>query len=100
MSLHQALKKSGIEDFRFHDLRHTFASNLVMAGEDINTIAELLGHKHLEMTKRYAHLSPKFKKRAVNILDQVLGETGNVIDLQEARMGERDDLFCPDKYLS
>lgn len=89
MSFHQALERSGIEDFKFHDLRHTFASNLVMAGEDLNTVAELLGHKSLEMTRRYAHLSPKFKKRAVNILDQVLGETRKVIDLQEARMEQK-----------
>ncbi len=74
MSFHQALEKSGIHDFRFHDLRHTFASNLVMAGEDLNTVGELLGHKHLTMTKRYAHLSPAFKKRAVNVLDQVMSQ--------------------------
>ena len=71
-SFHQALEKAEIEDFHFHDLRHTFASNLVMAGEDLNTVGELLGHKDLKMTKRYAHLSPKFKKRAVNVLDEIL----------------------------
>jgi integrase len=73
-SFHTALKKSGIEDFKFHDLRHCFASALVMAGEDLYTVAELLGHKSLEMTKRYAHLSPKFKKRAVNVLDRIMSQ--------------------------
>jgi len=45
-----------------------------MSEKDINIVAELLGHKHLEMTKRYAHLSPKFKKRAVNVLDRVMSQ--------------------------
>jgi len=65
-----ALKKSGILNFRFHDLRHTFASQLVMAGVDINTVRELLGHKDIRMTLRYSHLSSDYKRRAVDILGQ------------------------------
>ena len=65
-----ALKKSGINNFRFHDLRHTFASHLVMSGIDLNTIRELLGHKSLEMTLRYSHLSSNHKKRAVDVLSK------------------------------
>jgi integrase len=71
-SFETAVRKSGIEDFRFHDLRHTFASNLVMEGIDIMTIKELMGHKDLTMTLRYSHLAPNHKMRAVNILDQVM----------------------------
>ncbi|HWR89106.1 MAG TPA: site-specific integrase, partial [Dissulfurispiraceae bacterium] len=64
-----AMKKAGIVDFRFHDLRHTFASHLVMAGVDITTVSKLLGHKSLTMTLRYSHLAPDHLSRAVNVLD-------------------------------
>lgn len=50
---HRALHASGIEGFVFHDLRHTFASHLVMAGVDLLTVNEFLGHKDLSMTLRY-----------------------------------------------
>ena len=62
------LKKCGIIDFKFHDMRHTFASHLVMSGIDIKTVQELMGHKSIEMTLRYSHLSPDHKKKAVDIL--------------------------------
>ena len=65
-----AMKKSHIGNFRFHDLRHTFASQLVMKGVDLRTVQELLGHKSIEMTVRYAHLSPNHKQAAVERLCQ------------------------------
>jgi len=67
-----ALRRAGIKDFHFHDLRHTFASHLVMAGVDITTVKELLGHKTLTMTLRYAHLAPSHKVKAVDILDNTI----------------------------
>ncbi|MEK6645316.1 MAG: tyrosine-type recombinase/integrase [Candidatus Firestonebacteria bacterium] len=67
-SFEKAVKMARIEDFKFHDTRHSFASHLVMNGVDLVTVKELMRHKTIAMTLRYAHLSPKHKKEAVESL--------------------------------
>jgi integrase len=69
-----AVRRAGITDFTFHDLRHTFASRLVMAGVDLATVKELMGHKHIAMTLRYAHLTPGHKRAAVEVLSGGAGK--------------------------
>jgi len=67
-SFRAALRRAKIKNFRFHDLRHTFASHLVMRGVGLKTVQELLGHKTINMTVRYSHLSPDHKRAAVEKL--------------------------------
>ena len=75
MTFLRICKRLGIEDFRFHDLRHTAASWLRMQGADIHTVALLLGHKDLRMAARYQHLSPTFLADAVSKLDSAYALT-------------------------
>jgi len=60
-----ALKKAGIENFHYHCLRHSFGSRCCNAGVDITTIAQLMGHKDINLTKRYSHPSPEHLVEAV-----------------------------------
>ena len=71
-SFKTALKRAGIKDFHFHDLRHTCASHLIMSGVDLPTVSKLVGHKDIKMTLRYAHLAPSHMTKAVDILDRTL----------------------------
>ena len=64
-----ALSRAGITDFRPHDLRHTFASHYLMRGGSLKGLKEVLGHKDIKMTMRYAHLSKEFAKEEIQILN-------------------------------
>lgn len=63
------LKKSGLADFHFHDLRHTFATRMVQAGVDLYKVQRLLGHKSPQMTQRYAHHNPESLRDGVDALE-------------------------------
>jgi len=69
-----ALKKAGIQNFHFHDLRHTSASHLIMRGASMKAVQEHLNHSSPTMTNRYAHLSDKFQREQVELLNGLCGE--------------------------
>ena len=80
-----AVRRAGVQPFVFHDLRHTFASNLVMSGVDLPSIQELLGHKSISMTKRYSHPTLEHKKQAVEKIKSAVSDTNldtGVIDIK------------------
>ena len=85
----RAVQQAGLEDFTFHDLRHTFASRLVMAGVDLPTVKELLGHKSIAMTLRYTHLSTDHKQRAVSVLEQFGGKVPAIFTTARERRKRR-----------
>lgn len=70
-AFHAAIRRAGIDDFRFHDLRHTFASQVLLRGGSLKDIQELLGHKDIRTTMRYAHLTQQSKIDAVNLLNGI-----------------------------
>jgi len=68
----KALKEANINDFRFHDLRHSAASYMAMSGSSLTEIGILLGHKRLDVTKRYTHLTEKHLSKAVEKMNEVI----------------------------
>lgn len=71
-----AIARSGVRDFRFHDLRHCCASYLAQAGTPLNVIAEILGHRKLDMSRRYAHLTTQTKAVALRAALSGIGTRG------------------------
>ncbi len=68
----RACERAGIENFRFHDLRHTVATRLVANGVDLNTVKEYMAHSDIKTTQRYMHPTPENMKNAVDILNSFL----------------------------
>lgn len=77
-------RKAGVREVRFHDLRHSFASNFVMAGGNIYDLQRMLGHSSVTMTERYSHLSPDHLSGATEILKYGFGTRSNVVPLRRA----------------
>ena len=82
-----ACETAKIEDLRIHDLRHTAATFMVMGGIDLVTVAEILGHSDIKMTRKYCHPTPENKKRAVNVLASIFGagEDENMVKIRSKK---------------
>ena len=76
----RALEKAGIEDMRFHDLRHSYASYFLMNGGDLYTLKEILGHKDITTTSRYLTITTEHKSKAMEIFAVAENES-NIIEM-------------------
>lgn len=83
-AFNEARKKAGLEDVRFHDLRHTFVSRLVQSGVPLYDVVHLTGHKSLDMVQRYAHLAPDYQERAIQALNDFGHNLGTDDDYKAA----------------
>lgn len=95
----KAIKRAGITNFRFHDLRHTFASYCIMSGVDMKTVAELLGHKTMAMTERYSHLSDAHKQKAVERLSMNFAFGKDATKTPQMKSGAVDNLRLSDEKI-
>ena len=68
-----ACRRAGIEDFRFHDLRHTWASRLIQSGVPLSVLQEMGGWESIEMVRRYAHLAPNHLSEHARKIDAIFG---------------------------
>jgi integrase len=89
---HRALQQAGSRDFRFHDLRHSAASYLAMNRASLMEVAVVLGHKTLDMVRRYAHLTDTHVDGVVRGMNAKIFGTAEVFSV---RQKERDDRTSP-----
>src|SRR5271167_1033809 len=88
--LHSALRRAGLRKVRFHDLRHSFASNLLGAGTDIVTVSKALGHANVHITvTTYAHGIPRERQGAGDALARLMGQSGNKMETWTPEKGIR-----------
>jgi integrase len=86
--LHAALRRAKIRQVRFHDLRHSFASNLLGAGTDIVTVSKALGHANVHITlTTYAHAIPRERQGAGDALARLMGQSGNKMETWTPKLG-------------
>ena len=97
-----ACKRAGIEDFPFHDLRHTCASYLVMQGANLKAVQRLLGHSDSKMTDRYSHLPPDHLRESVNLLNPLPSgkEMVNIFPLVSLKAGAGTGIRTPDLLIT
>ena len=86
-----ALQRAGVRRVRFHDLRHSFASNLLAAGVDIVTVSKALGHANVQITlTTYAHAVPKPRQGASDRMAALLRQGGNKMETNEEKSNENE----------
>jgi integrase len=78
-AFYPAMRKAGITRFRFHDLRHTFATRLIQAGVDVYTVQKLGRWKTISMVLRYAHHQPESLRAGAEVLDRLRRETSTIL---------------------
>lgn len=83
----RTVERAGLTDYRFHDNRHTYCSNLMLAGLDLKDVKELIGHGDIRMTDRYSHLSPARKRQAQARLAEHYGQAVAVPEEDEEEVG-------------
>ena len=91
-AFNRARKKAGLEDVRFHDLRHTFASRLVQQGLPLYEMMHMTGQKSLTMMQRYAHLAPEYQERAIIALNRYGGRNLGTLGLSAPSLDIPEDL--------